>query len=64
MDQKLAGAKKVVTIKNQFFHARQSPQRIFEIGSQLYCIFMIFGRSFKWPPLLQKINFLIEIWYE
>ena len=33
MDQKRAGAKKVVIIKNQFFHARQLRKGIFEIHS-------------------------------
>ena len=33
MDQKLAGAKKVVKIKNLFFHVRQPCKGIFEIHS-------------------------------
>ena len=32
-DQKMTGAKKVVNTKNQFFHARQPRERIFEIPS-------------------------------
>ena len=40
MDQKMAGAKKVVKIKNQFFHARQPRKGIFEIHSLLCCNFM------------------------
>ena len=62
MDQKMAGAKKVVKMKNQFFHARQPREGIFEICSHWCCIFTIFGQSFKWPPLLQEIKFLIENW--
>ena len=34
MDQKMAQSKKVVIIKNQFFHARQPRKGIFEIRSQ------------------------------
>ena len=37
MDQKMAGAKKVDKIKNQFFHARQPRKGIFEIYSLLGC---------------------------
>ena len=33
MDQKMAGAKKVIKVKNQFFHARQPQVEIFEICS-------------------------------
>ena len=58
----MAGAKKVVEIKNQFFHARQPRKEIFEIRSYWCCIFMIFGQSFKWPAVIQEIKFLIENW--
>ena len=37
MDQKMARAKKVVKIKNQFFHARQSCKGISEIDLLLGC---------------------------
>ena len=40
MDQKMAGAKKVVKIKNQFFHAHQPRKGIFEIHLLLGCFFM------------------------
>ena len=31
--------------------------------AEFFCsIFIIFGQSFKWPPLLQEIKFLIENW--
>ena len=40
MDQKKAGAKKVVMIKNQFFHAHQPRKEIFEIHSLWCCNFM------------------------
>ena len=33
LDQKMARSKKVVIIKNQFFHARQPREGIFEICS-------------------------------
>ena len=33
MDQKMTGAKKVICVKNQFFHARQSHEEIFVIYS-------------------------------
>ena len=36
----MAGAKKVVIIKNQFFHARQLRKGIFEIYSLLGCFLM------------------------
>ena len=34
MDQKMPRAKKVIKVKNQFFHARQPRKRIFEIRSK------------------------------
>ena len=34
MDQKMTQAKKVIKVKNQFFHARQPCEEIFEIHSQ------------------------------
>ena len=33
MDQKMAGAKKVVNMKNHFFHARQPREGIFDVCS-------------------------------
>ena len=42
MDQKMAGAKKVVILKNQFFHARQPRKGIFEINSQQCCNIITF----------------------
>ena len=46
MDRKMAGVKKVAIIKNQFFHARQPREGIFEICSHRCCIFKNFGQSF------------------
>ena len=46
LGQKVAGAKKVVKIKNQFFHGVQPREGIFEIRSHWCCIFTIFGPSF------------------
>ena len=42
MDQKMAGAKKVVKTKNQFFHIFQLRKGIFEFPSHRCCIFRIF----------------------
>ena len=42
----MTGAKKVVKIKNQFFHARQPRKGIFEIRSLLVLYFYDF-----WPEL-------------
>ena len=53
MDQKMPQAKKVVNIKNQFLHARQPRERIFDIRSHRCRIFTITCQSFKWLPLLQ-----------
>ena len=39
MDRKIAGSKKVVIAKNQFFHARQPREGIFEIRSYTGLIF-------------------------
>ena len=46
MDQKMAGAKKVVIVKNQFFHACQPRKGIFEIHSHRSCNFVTFSQSF------------------
>ena len=47
----MAGAKKVILVKNQFFHARQRRQEIFEICSHRGLIFtpvcLIFGHLFQ-----------------
>ena len=40
MDQKMARAKKVAMMKNQFFHSRQPRKGIFEIHLLLGCFFM------------------------
>ena len=46
----MAGVKKVMTVKNQFFHARQTREEIFEICSYRGRIFtpvcLIFGHLF------------------
>ena len=41
MDQKIAGAKNVIKVKNQFFHARKPREEIFEIHSYCGLSFMI-----------------------
>ena len=40
MDQRMAGGKKIIIIKNHFFHARQQHKGIFVIHSLLCCNFM------------------------
>ena len=47
MDQKVTGAKKVVLAKNQFFHACQPREEIFEICSYCGLIFVIAARNFN-----------------
>ena len=51
--RKIPRAKKVINIKNQFFHARQPHEEIFDIYSHLACIFTISRQSLKWPPVFQ-----------
>ena len=50
IDQKVAGAKKFILTKNQFFYARQPREQIFEICSYRSLIFtpvcLSFGHSF------------------
>ena len=55
----MAGAKKVVEIKKSVFSHPSSMGRNFEIRPQCCCIFKIFDKSFKWPPVIQEIK-LIE----
>ena len=47
IDHKMAGSKKVVIIKNQFFHARQPHEQIFEIHAEWGLIFFIVCLSFN-----------------
>ena len=51
--EKMPGAKKIVNIKNQFLHARQPREGIFDIRSHRCCIFTITCQSFKWLPVFQ-----------
>ena len=51
--KKMTRAKKVVNIKNQFFHARQPREGIFDIWSHLHCVFAISCQSFKQLPVIQ-----------
>ena len=46
MDRKIAGSKKVVIAENQFFHARQPREGIFEIRSFRGLILTIVCLSF------------------
>ena len=43
----MAGAKKVIKAKNQFFHARQRREKIFEIGSYAGFIFTTVCLNFE-----------------
>ena len=61
MDRKMAGAKKVVEMKNQFFYACQPGEVIFEIHAHSCSIFIIFGWSFKRLAVIQEIKFLLKI---
>ena len=48
MDRKIAGSKKVVIAENQFFHARQPREGIFQFHSCCGLIFMdVFGNFDK-----------------
>ena len=60
--KKMPGAKKVVNIKNQFLHARQPCEGIFDIFSLRCCIFTISCQSFKWPPVFQFWKQKSQIW--
>ena len=51
--EKIPQAKKIINIKNQFFHARQPREEIFDIYSHLPCIFTISCQSLKWPPVFK-----------
>ena len=45
-DQKMTGVKKVIIMKNYFFHTRQPHERIFKIPWHRRYIFTLFGQSF------------------
>ena len=47
--KKMPRAKKNINIKNQFFHARQPREEIFDIYSHLPCIFTISCQSLNGP---------------
>ena len=75
MDQKMTGAKKVKMLKNQFFHACQPRNEIFEICSYCELIFLtVFwnfeflfqdgGRFFEknfWLKLLHMVGTLVGL---
>ena len=46
-DQKITGAKKIVEVKNQLFHACQPCEGIFEIYSYWGLIFELFSQNFE-----------------
>ena len=49
MDQKMAQSKKVVKIKNQFFHARQPREEIFDIYSHLPVFLQFLAKASNVP---------------
>ena len=51
--EKMPQGKKIVNIKNQFLHARQPREGIFDIRSHRCRIFTITCQSFKWLPVFQ-----------
>ena len=57
----MTGAKKVIKVKNQFFHARQPRKRIFEIRSKWGLIFttvcLTFEQLFPISETFFKKNF-------
>ena len=61
--EKKPRAKKVVNIKNQFLHARQPREGIFDICSHQCCIFTISCQSFQWLPLFQFQELVSQTWY-
>ena len=62
--KKMPRAKKVINIKNQFLHARQPCEGIFDIFSHQRCIFTITCQSFKQLPVIQFWELMSknEIW--
>ena len=56
----MAGAKKVVRIKNQFFHARQPRKGIFEIYSLLGCFFMTSFSKLLMAATIPGLEFFVE----
>ena len=59
----MAGAKKVIKVKNQFFHARQPREEIFEIRSYRGLIFRDVFLNFKLLTLSQFCKFFAETWH-
>ena len=60
MDQKMARANKVVTIKNQFFHAHQPRKGIFEIHSQRCCNFVTFFPEILMAASIPGVEISVE----
>ena len=58
----MAGAKKVVKMKYQFFYACQPREVIFEIHAHSCSIFIIFGWSFKWLVLSHFVKYGKNSW--
>ena len=61
--KKMAGAKKFIKVKYQFFHACQPREEIFEIRSYWGLIFRAVFLNFKWPTLFHFCKFFAENWH-
>ena len=60
--KKMAGAKKLIKVKNQFFHACQPREEIFEIRSYWGLIFRAVFLNFKLLTLFHFCEFFAENW--
>ena len=61
----MAGTKKVIKMKNQFFHARQPREGISDICSSSCCIFTIevFFQNGRHQSNFEKKNLKFEIYF-
>ena len=59
----MAGAKKFIIVKYQFFHACQPREEIFEIRSYRGLIFRDVFLNFKLLTLSQFCKFFAETWH-
>ena len=63
MEQKKTQAQKILNIKNQFLHTRQSSVGILDVCSHthLSCIFTISCQSFQWLSLFNFENWCLKM---
>ena len=54
--KKMPRAKKVVYLKNQFFHARQPREGIFDIHSHQCCIFIAYMSELQIAPIIPMLG--------